>query len=282
MISLLFCSMTESIAETSPRTLMTGCLLAVEFAGSAFVWSQLTRRAQQGKLFLDQNESPQTVWNSSPELFVVFFTLFMMASSSLARMVSSTESPVLNLNSIVADSVFKLAVSLVLCLALVIGARSWGAIGITAEHSLSQIRTGIRGFLATVLPMAISMTVTIPVRGAENQHSLLKLLMESPDVQTIAIIAFSAVVSAPLFEELLYRVILQGWLTTLFGPVIVIPVVAFLFALVHGWRNGLALLPLAFVLGYVFHRTRSYISVVVIHALFNATMLALQLLNLRN
>jgi membrane protease YdiL (CAAX protease family) len=42
----------------------------------------------------------------------------------------------------------------------------------------------------------------------------------------------------------------------------------------------LPLLPLALVLGYVYDRRHSYLAVVVLHALFNLTMLAAQLLTL--
>ena len=127
--------------------------------------------------------------------------------------------------------------------------------------------------------MGLSILVTLPVRMHEQQHSLLQLLGESNDVMTIVMIGVAAALSAPLAEEMLFRVVLQGWLTTVFPPRLAVAVVAVIFCLIHGWRDGLALLPLAVILGYVYHQRQSYLSVVVIHALFNATMLVLQLLN---
>jgi hypothetical protein len=60
---------------------------------------------------------------------------------------------------------------------------------------------------------------------------------------------------------------------------VAIPFVAIVFAAVHGPVDGIALLPLALILGYSFDRRQSYLTVVVIHGLFNATMLALAMLS---
>jgi membrane protease YdiL (CAAX protease family) len=54
-----------------------------------------------------------------------------------------------------------------------------------------------------------------------------------------------------------------------------IGIVTVLFAAVHGLPDALPIVPLALVLGYVFHRTRSYVAVVTLHALFNSYNLIL-------
>ncbi len=272
--------MLNSIVETEPRVIATGYLLALLFAGSAFVWGQLFKRQSVQKSFLTLNEEPRARWNSIPELLVVFIAVFMLSLilTQWFFKTASDEQPSLSLNSLVKHILFNVSLSLILAFALVSNERPWSGIGIRIDRVLEQLRLGIYGFFAAVLPMTISMFATLPFRSAENQHSLLKQLMESPDVATVSVIAVTAVVAAPLFEELMYRVILQGWLSTIFPASLAIPLVAVLFAAVHGWRDGLALMPLALILGYVFHRQHSYLSVVVIHALFNATMLTLQLL----
>ena len=272
--------MLNSIVETEPRVIATGYLLALLFAGSAFVWGQLFKRKAVEKTFLTLSEEPRASWNSIPELLVIVLTVFMLSLSLMLRFLktSSEEQPPVSLNSLVQHIFFNISLSLIMAFALVSNERPWSGIGMRLNHLREQLRLGVYGFLAAVVPMTISMFATLPFRGAENQHSLLKQLMESPDVATVSIIAVTAVIAAPLFEELLYRVILQGWLSTIFPASVAIPLVAALFASVHGWRDGLALFPLALILGYVFHRQHSYLSVVVIHALFNATMLTLQLL----
>jgi len=271
----------NSIVETEPRVIATGYLIALMFAGSAFVWGQLFKRKSVEKTFLTFNEEPRAEWKSIPELLVVFFTLFMLSLNMILRFVktSSEAQPSVSLNALVQNILFNVSLGLVLTFALVSTESHSSGIGMRIIHFREQLRIGVYGFFAAVLPMTISMFATLPFRDAENQHSLLKKLMESPDVTTASIIAVTAVIAAPLFEELIYRVILQGWLITICPASVAIPLVAVLFAIAHGWRDGLALMPLALILGYVFHRQHSYLAVVVIHALFNATMLTLQLLS---
>jgi membrane protease YdiL (CAAX protease family) len=50
------------------------------------------------------------------------------------------------------------------------------------------------------------------------------------------------------------------------------------FAGVHGLHDALPLLPLALVLGALYHLRRSYVAIVTAHACFNAAFLVLALL----
>ena len=76
----------------------------------------------------------------------------------------------------------------------------------------------------------------------------------------------------------MYRVILQGWLESWLPPWTAIVISSALFCAGHGYPDSLALGPLALTLGYVYHRRRSYLTVVVTHAAFNAVMLLLMAL----
>lgn len=144
-----------------------------------------------------------------------------------------------------------------------------------------QLQDAWHGFRLALPPMAATMALTAPLRSSDTQNPLLTLLANQPDPLMIALIIVIAAVIAPLSEELIFRVILQGSLTTVMPPKLAIPIVAVAFAAVHGLVDGVALLPLALVLGILFHRTHSYLTVVVIHGLFNATMLTLALLTAR-
>jgi membrane protease YdiL (CAAX protease family) len=155
-------------------------------------------------------------------------------------------------------------------------------LGIGLQNGLSDLRDGGLGFLAAFLPVALMLFATSSLRNKENAHSLLKLLREHSDLQTVGWVVLSAVVIAPLVEELAFRVILQGTLTKQIGPRWSIPLVALAFSAVHPWLDALALIPLALVLGYVYHRRHSYLAVVVLHAIFNATNLIFALLTAEN
>jgi membrane protease YdiL (CAAX protease family) len=91
-------------------------------------------------------------------------------------------------------------------------------------------------------------------------------------------VALAAVVLAPLAEELMFRVVIQGWLESREKPAAAITTTALLFSVIHGLPDAIGLFPLALILGYVYRRTHSYLAVVVLHGLFNAFNLSMVLL----
>lgn len=153
--------------------------------------------------------------------------------------------------------------------------------GIHLHDAGYNARVGALGFFAGLLPVyAIQFGLSAAgMRTGENINPLLKLLGDSSVPEVVFWVGLSAIVCAPLAEELVYRVILQGWLSSRTGPAAAIGTSSALFSLAHGWPDLVPLFALALILGYVFHRTRSYVAVVVMHLLFNAFNLGLSLLD---
>lgn len=149
--------------------------------------------------------------------------------------------------------------------------------GIEGRGWIAEMRFGALGFLASIPPVIAVMLVMLPFRTRENEHPFLKLLEGDSSGRAILEITLAAVVIAPLTEELIFRVILQGQLERMAGRWVAIFVPAVAFAAVHGHRDALPLFPLAVMLGLVFHIRRSYVAVVTLHALFNAANLILAL-----
>jgi hypothetical protein len=150
--------------------------------------------------------------------------------------------------------------------------------GIAASGWRQPLAEGAIGFLAALLPVFAmqGLTFLIGLRTAEDpkQHQMLQFLQEQPGMATFVWLLISVVILAPLAEELVFRVIVQGWLATRLPPAGAIVTTAVLFSAVHDWPDALSLFPLALILGYVYHRSNSYWAVVVLHLLFNATNLA--------
>jgi membrane protease YdiL (CAAX protease family) len=94
----------------------------------------------------------------------------------------------------------------------------------------------------------------------------------------LAMIIFAGIVVAPVVEELQFRIVLLGGLIQAGFQRIAVIASAVSFALLHGFPDGLALLPLAFALGYAYVRRQSYLTVILIHFLFNAINLAIAML----
>lgn len=191
----------------------------------------------------------------------------------LAELLDMTDHPLLPVvHSCISTSIF-------LLIASPVGWIVFGGKNRQTEGWLKNTSAGMRGFLLCVVPVALVLVATHSLRSKKTQHSLLKLLTESPDLQTVGSVFLAAVVLAPLVEELVFRLFLQSWLESFLRPVVAIIIVALGFSAVHGWPDMLPLIPLALVLGGLFYVTRSYVAVVVTHALFNLTNIILAVLS---
>ena len=154
--------------------------------------------------------------------------------------------------------------------------------GFRRDRWKHQLTDGVFGFFASLVPVGLVFGLTLTFRTQENGHALLRLLESDQSIETVFWICVSAAVAAPLVEELIYRVVLQTWLEQRLPPRVALIVAAAIFSAVHRFPDALPLFPLAIVLGYLYQQRRSYLSIVVVHALFNATNLAVLILSLRD
>lgn len=146
--------------------------------------------------------------------------------------------------------------------------------GVARKGFGRQLWNGVMTVSAAWLPVFAVLLASQPLRTPDRQHSVFQLLELRPSLEIYAWAALTAVVIAPLFEELVFRVITQTWLEERLGRSAIIAA-SLIFAGVHRFPDSLAIIPLALVLGDAYQRRRSYTEVVVAHALFNAVMLAL-------
>jgi membrane protease YdiL (CAAX protease family) len=130
---------------------------------------------------------------------------------------------------------------------------------------------GLTVGLAVLLPTSLLGYLLVPDRDVSESHILLRTL-QGKGWEYLVPIALAAALLAPLLEELLFRVVLQGWLADLVGKR-AIPLTAGIFALIHGPRDAALLVPLALSLGALYEYRRSYVEVVAAHAAFNAANL---------
>lgn len=147
---------------------------------------------------------------------------------------------------------------------------------LTASQSIG---IGILGALASLMPVLMVQFALKSLLNPDGpSHELLRFLQDNKSPGDVMWVAAAALVTAPLLEEIVYRVILQGSLRAKVSPNQAILISAVVFAAVHGWPNMLGLLPLALILGYLYDRTNSYLTVVTAHAVFNMTMLLMSTL----
>jgi len=134
-----------------------------------------------------------------------------------------------------------------------------------------HLAVGLTVGLAAMLPTALLGSMLAPDRDPGESHILLRTL-QGKGWDYLAPIILAAAVLAPLLEELLFRVILQGWLADSVQK-LAIPLTAGIFALIHGSSDAALLVPLALSLGFLYEYRRSYLEVVAAHAAFNAANL---------
>lgn len=137
----------------------------------------------------------------------------------------------------------------------------------------TDLQFALWGVLLAQLPVHL---LEYPLQSwrAEAPHPMLELLRQSrDDWRALLWIAVELVALAPLVEELLFRVALQGALEREIPAVwsIILPAAAF--ACIHQNADWIPLFPLALILGYVYYRRRSFLANVVLHGLFNGISL---------
>jgi membrane protease YdiL (CAAX protease family) len=153
-----------------------------------------------------------------------------------------------------------------------------------AGRPLQDIALGVYGFAAAsivIYPLMLLLT-----RWIKYDHPIMQAVEREPGIDVLLIATMSAVVVAPIAEELIFRVLFQGWLERQrrfwretksilpglnrhTGPILVS---ASVFGLAH-YGNGPAPIPLFFLglfLGYLYQRTHRLLPCVTLHVCVNA------------
>ena len=143
-----------------------------------------------------------------------------------------------------------------------------------------SLRLGLGGCLVGFTLTRGVLAVASTIASALGAPAMQAVTVRSPGVAEGTLLAVTALVTAPLLEEVVYRGLLQTVLLGLLGRsarVAVILLAAGTFALVHlpggGWAGVAGLMVLGVVLGVLYERTGSLLPCVVAHAGYNALTL---------
>jgi membrane protease YdiL (CAAX protease family) len=163
-------------------------------------------------------------------------------------------------------------------------------LGLIPRHPFAEARSALLALLAALPLVNLASSVMQVIGRAIGHpapaidHELLMLLRDSPTPGVIAMLAVSAAVVAPLFEEVIFRGLLQGVLVTLLGTNHrwrAVLLAAALFAAIHipevTWHALPSLFILGIIFGWLYERTGSLLPGVLVHAGFNAINLVLAL-----
>jgi len=248
---------------------------------SLIVWFRLLRQIRSGGDILPLRPREPVAW---PPLagVLAFLAALLVPALLLAYVVKVPPGASLGrVQLMVAGAVLQVGLSVgMLALAGPLRAEDFGLKGIHWRQDAAVARDA---FLVSLIPVyGVNVLIDrLGWRAPDGKHEFFKILEAHPGVVTVLWIGLAVVVLAPLVEELLFRVILQGSLEKALNPWVAIVITALLFAAAHqgeGRPDAIPLFPLALAFGYVYHRLRSFVAVVLIHAIFNAANLGMALL----
>lgn len=259
-------------------TLLPVAIIVALCAASAWVWIRRWRRASEPAAGAIPHVPAGAI------VFALFWIIYHLLND-VAAMLVDVPPPAFDaqrtLNALQQNCFLFATGVLVLWTLLTHGdSRRFHEFGGGTERVGRPLRNGLATVTAAWLPVFAALWLTLPLRTPDRQHAVLQLLGAEPSFEIYAWAVVSAVVVAPLFEELVFRVILQTWLEQHAGKA-ALPVAAVLFAAVHRFPDSLAIVPLALILGDAYLRRRSYWEIVTAHGLFNAVMLGLDAVSTR-
>ena len=172
-----------------------------------------------------------------------------------------------------------LLIQLAACLAIV---TQWPGfrprdLGMAPDNWRVDLVVGAAGYLAALVPVSL-LAQPFLEEMKDRPHALIELLRSDSSASTRMLACLTAAVIVPLYEEFMFRVLLQGSLGAVLPRWAAILVASAAFCAVHSYPDAIPLFPLALVLGIVYSVRKSYLAAVATHGLFNSVTLTFQLL----
>lgn len=193
--------------------------VGVTAVGSLGTWAIIAQRLRQQGEVIPSEPRLSVPWTGWQVLwaFLLFYTLqFTTVLASGVKIPLEDQPPEEFARLMAFSSLFSLlAIALAAALVVVQNRAQQEDFGLSADHAqvLRDFLLGAFGFMAATLPvLGVQYVVTMLV---EYDHAVLNMLGEGATDQLWMVAMLSAVVVAPLTEEFLFRVLLQGWLERL-------------------------------------------------------------------
>ncbi len=112
-----------------------------------------------------------------------------------------------------------------------------------------------------------------------QQNEGLTVILESKQLSLRLLMIFFATILTPVFEELIFRGLLQSHLRNIgYSPWETIIITSIIFSVLHPWMHLPALLILSVCMGYAYERSGSLLRSIFIHFFFNSATIAFALL----
>lgn len=203
---------------------LIGVVFLAVIMGSCLMWVRAIVTLWQGKPLLAFEPRRRVPWGLFDLLLVFLVMLFVVAamqwvvagvSSGAADGAAAQQPTAPTALAILASSMAMLlgCAGAVLVLRVRTGA-TWADLGFRARDFVRDVRIGGGAFLLLAPPM-YALQFVLTKLWFESEHPVQTMLLDNPSAAVLLTAVFTAVVVAPLTEEMFFRVIFQGWLENL-------------------------------------------------------------------
>jgi membrane protease YdiL (CAAX protease family) len=240
-------------ADAAPTPDWLPWAAAAAIAACLTIATSLIGRWRRGLPLVPRRHHAEVPWQGSDVLVVVLLSIMVMAG--VGGMLGK-DPP---LDQLLAANLLSTSVAALLAIGwLVVRGATAGDLGFAWGRPVEDLRLALGGLalvLAPLLSLAAVLNTLVPY-----EHPVVEFLATRRDALAVGLVLTTALVAAPLVEELFFRRILQGWLETRLPEAdgaAAIAISAAAFSLAHQGQ-GLAyvpLFPLGLVMGFIARRT---------------------------
>ncbi|MEX2091313.1 MAG: CPBP family intramembrane glutamic endopeptidase [Pirellulales bacterium] len=222
-----------------PSDLVLGAVVLVLAIASVGTWFALADRFKQGPLLRYELRRPvpwHGIWTLLPILLVALTVFAAMGGADTADDDAATSAHDLVDRLALGSAQQTAFVVAFLAVVIAVSHATRADLGLpkSVRELVRDIWIGIVAWLAALAPVYGMQYALLSVFGPAKGHPLIKIVQEQADPTLFALAFAAAVVVAPICEELMFRLLLQGWLEKWED-----------FQL--GWRTPVVLLPIEVV-----------------------------------
>lgn len=190
-------------------------LVGLLAAGSLAMWLLAVRRLRAGDPLVPFEPRRPVPWGG---IEILLIWLAYLVSSGLASLFvvpvaeGATVSVVSSLPLAITGVASLLVVGFGAMLLRGVAGATWQDLGLSRPHLLADVRLGLAAGLAITAPVYAIQSIFTTVLKFKSEHPLIEMVERERSFVVFAVVVFLAVGVAPLAEEFLFRVLLQGWL----------------------------------------------------------------------
>ncbi len=203
-------------------SILSGAALAGLVVAVISVWTQVAARSWRGRPLLDFQPRPEAAWDLLDVVVTVglYFSISILVMGVINHWFGITDvaavetAPVQYQRWFVGGGALaSLATLSVSVMVVLLRHRSLRDLGFAPGTLVRDMKLGVAAFLV-LAPPTYGMQFVL-VQWFKSRHPIVEQIRENPDAWLIGASVFSAVAVAPVFEEYLFRALLQGWLEKL-------------------------------------------------------------------